>query len=99
MSAPNLEINSFLAYLVCINKVNKKEKIFGNTIFDYSQLTKLFSCCVSDLAALGISLARTTNNMVCSERVWKYFEVQYFMVTLEEMGTSGYFFCCEAAAM
>ena len=59
----NLKSNNFSAYLVCIiTKVNKKEKIFLNTIFDHSQLIpSYFRATLSDLAAFGIPWARTTN--------------------------------------
>ena len=61
---------------------------------------------MSDLAASGISLARTTNNMVCRERVLvgKYF-VSAFLGAVFYGHFEGdrhirfFFFCCEASTM
>ena len=62
---------------------------------------------MSDLAASGISSARTTNNMVCRERVLvgKYFVLAFLgAVFYSNFGGDRYirfffFFCCEASTM
>ena len=61
---------------VLLRLIKKTEKIFWNTTFDYSQLTKLFSCCAISLGSIrNIKGYNNKQNMVCRERdlVWKYF--------------------------